>query len=121
MYLANAKSTSDVEDRGCSTTTDTGTAHPEVQRAKVRMMMRRETLKIPKLRLDLLLYTNMGAEALAKYLITTKVLAARRWELGIDNNPANQTNATGWAHSTSPSVDTMTAPAWRQGVRRKRT
>ena len=87
------------------TTTDTGTPHPEVQHAKVRMMMRRETLKIPKLRLDLLLYTNMGAEALAKYLITTKALAARRWKLSIDNNPANPTNATGWAH-------TRPAPVW---------
>ena len=34
-------------------------------------MMRRETPKIPKLRLDLLLYTKMGAETLAKYLETT--------------------------------------------------
>jgi len=39
--------------------------------------MRSETPKIPKLRLDLLLYTNMGAEALAKYLKTTKVATRR--------------------------------------------
>ena len=65
------------------------------------MMMRRETPKIPKLHLDLLLYTNMGAEALAKYLKTPKV-ATRRWKLGINDKPANATNAIGWGHSTSP-------------------
>jgi len=37
------------------------------------------TPKIPKLRLDILLYTNKGAEALAKYLRTTKV-ASRRYQ-----------------------------------------
>ena len=51
--------------------------------------MRGETPKIPKLRLDLL---NMGAEALAKYLKTTKA-ATRRWKLGINDKPANATNA----------------------------
>ena len=50
------------------------------------MMMRS---KIPKLRLDLLLYTNMGAEALPKYLKTTKV-ATRQGKLGINDKP------TGW-------------------------
>jgi hypothetical protein len=65
------------------------------------MMMRRETPKIPKLRLDLLLYTNMGAEALAKYLRTTKV-ATRRWKLGIDDKPASATNATGWGTLDQP-------------------
>ena len=48
-------------------------------------MMRRDTPKIPKLRLDLFLHTNMGAEALAKYLRTTKA-ATRRWKLSIGNN-----------------------------------
>ena len=65
------------------------------------MMMRRETPKIPKLRLDLLLYTNMGAKALAKYLQTIKV-ATRRWKLGIDNKPANATNAIGWGTHDQP-------------------
>jgi len=64
------------------------------------MMMRRETPKVPKLRLDLLLYT-MGAEALAKYLKTTKV-ATRRWKLGINDNPANATNAIGWGTLDQP-------------------
>ena len=63
------------------------------------MTMRRETPKIPKLRLDLL---NMGAEALAKYLKTTKV-ATRRWKLGI-----NERNTR---HSNSPRMDITTAPA----------
>ena len=50
------------------TTTDTGIPRPEVPTTlPSAVMMRRETPKIPKLRLDLLLYTNMGAEALAKY------------------------------------------------------
>jgi len=65
------------------------------------MVMRRETPKIPKLRLDLLLYINMGAEALAKYLRTTKV-ATRRWKLGIDNKPANPTSVTGWGTLDQP-------------------
>jgi len=64
-------------------------------------MMRRETPKIPKLRLDLLLYTNMGAEALAKYLKTTKV-ATRRWKLGINDKPTNATNAIGWGTLDQP-------------------
>jgi len=37
------------------------------------MVMRRETPRIPKLRLDLLLYTNIGAGALAKYLKTSGI------------------------------------------------
>jgi len=65
------------------------------------MVVRRETPKIPKLRLDLLLYTNMGAEALAKYLETTKV-ATRRWKLGINDKPANATNAIGWGTLDQP-------------------
>ena len=62
--------------------------------------MRRKTAKIPKLRLDLLLYTNMGAEALAKYLKTTKV--ATRRKLGINDKPANATNAIGWGTLDQP-------------------
>ena len=65
-------------------------------------MMRRETPKIPKLRLDLLLYTNMGVKALTKYLRTTKI-ATRRWKLGIDNKPANKTRCTtGWGTLGQP-------------------
>ena len=55
--------------------------------------MQRETPKTPKVRNDILYYSNMGAEALAKYL-TTKV-ATRRWKLGIDDKPTNPTSATG--------------------------
>jgi len=77
------------------------------------MMMRRETPKIPKLRLDLRLYTYIAAEALAKYLKTTK-MATRRWKLGINDKPANATHATGWCtlelpqdeHHNSPSGET---------------
>jgi len=65
------------------------------------MVVRRGTPKIPKLRLDLLLYTNMGAEALAKYLKTTK-MATRRWKLGIIDKPANATNAIGWGTLDQP-------------------
>jgi len=75
-------------------------------------MMRRETSKIPKLRLDLLLYTNMGAEALAKYLRTSKV-ATRRWKLGINDKPANATNATGWGTLGQPQDEHHNAPAGR--------
>ena len=53
--------------------------------------MRRET---PKIRLDLLLYINMGAEALANYLKTTKV--EETWYIYINDKPGNATNATGW-------------------------
>ena len=62
---------------------------------------RRETPKILKLRLDLLLYTNMGAEALTKYPKTTKV-ATRRWKLGTNDKPANATNAIGWGTLGQP-------------------
>jgi len=99
--------TSDVEDRGgsCSGATQHQTpAHLILkcqQHTKARMVMRRETPKIPKLRLDLLLYINMGAEALAKYLRTTKV-ATRRWKLGIDNKPANPTIVIGWGTLDQP-------------------
>jgi hypothetical protein len=98
--------TSNVEDRGCSCsgTPPQTPAHLILrcqQHAKARMIMRRETPRIPKLRLDLLLYTNMGAKALAKYLQTTKV-ATRRWKLGIDNKPANPTNAIGWGTLDQP-------------------
>ena len=65
------------------------------------MMMRRETPRIPKLRLDLLLYTNMGAEALAKYLRTTKV-ATRWWKLGIENKLPNSTSSIGWGTLDQP-------------------
>ena len=59
--------------------------------------MRRKTPKIPKLCLDLLLYINMGAKALTKYLRTTKI-ATRRWKLGIDNKLANKTRyTTAWS------------------------
>jgi hypothetical protein len=64
------------------------------------MVMRRDTPRIPKLSLDLLLYTNMGAEALAKYLKTTKV-ATRRWKLGIDNKP-NSGIGIGWGTLDQP-------------------
>ena len=74
---------------------------------------------IPKLRLDLLRYANMGAEALAKYLKTTKV-ATRRWKLGINDKPANAAHATDGAHSNSPRMNITTASAGRQGTRRRR-
>jgi len=44
---------------------------------------------------------EMGAKGLAKYLQTTKV-ATRRWKLGIDNKPANPTNAIGWGTLDQP-------------------
>ena len=76
-------------------------------------------LQQPKLRLDLLLYTNMGAEALAKYLKTTKV-AIRRWKLGINDKPANATNAIGWGTFDQPQMNIAPAPAGRQGTMRRR-
>ena len=64
--------------------------------------MRRETPKIPKLRLDLLLYTNIGVKALKTYLRTTKI-ATRRLKLGIDNKPANGVRCTtGWGTLVQP-------------------
>ena len=85
------------------------------QYAKARMMMRREIPKIPKLRLDLLLYTNMGTEA-PKWQPDGGNLVT----VGINDKPANTTNAIGWAHSTSPRMNITTAPAGRQGPRRRR-
>jgi len=70
-----------------------------------------DTQKIPKLRLDLLLY-NMGAETLAKYLKTTKVASTT-------NQRTHHTPLDG-AHSNSPRMDITTAPAGRQGTRRRR-
>ena len=70
---ANA-STSDtlVPSTPLSTTTGEG-AHP----------------KNPRLRLQLLLYTNMGADVLGSYLTTTRV-ATRRWKLGLDQQQTTQ-------------------------------
>jgi len=76
------------------------------------MVMRGETPIIPKPRLDLL-YANMGAEALAKYLETTKV-ATRRWKLGTDNQRTQTGVTLGGAHSTSPRMNDTTAPAGRR-------
>jgi len=89
-----------IDDRGCSCsgTPPQAPVHFILQcphHAKARMIMWRETPKIPKLRIDLPLHTNIGAEALAKYLKTTKV-ATRQWKLGNDNKPTNPTSATGW-------------------------
>ena len=47
------------------------------------------TPKIPGLRLQLLLYTNMGADALSTYLNTTHV-ATRQWKLGIERQQNTQ-------------------------------
>jgi hypothetical protein len=115
--------TSNVEDTGCSCSGSPPQTPAHLilrcpQHAKARMVMRRETCRIPNLRLDLLLYTNMGAEALAKYLKTTK-LATRRWKLGIDNKPANSDTVIGWAHSTSHRTNITMAPAGRQETRRR--
>ena len=60
---------------------------PIHQRARQRM--RTLTPKIPRLRLQLLLYTNMGADALGSYLTTTRV-ATRRWKLGLDRQQTTQ-------------------------------
>jgi hypothetical protein len=62
--------TSNVEDTGCSCSGSPPQTPAHLilrfpQHAKARMVMRRKTPRIPKLRLNLLLYTNMGAEALA--------------------------------------------------------
>jgi len=68
------------------------------------MMMQRETPKTPKPHLNLLLYTNMGAEALAKYLRTTTT-----------NQRTQQASLEG-THSTTPRMSITTAPAGRQGI-----
>jgi len=48
---------------------------------------------------------NTGtAEALAKYLKTTKV-ATRRWKLGINDKPANATNAIRWGTLDQPQYE----------------
>ena len=75
-----------------------------------RIRMRRETPKIPKLRLDLLLYTNMGAEALAKHLRTTKEPTT---------NQRTQQMPLDGAHSTSPSMNITTAPAGRHEAKKE--
>jgi len=67
--------------------------HLRPHHARARMMMRRETPKIPKLRIDLLLCTNMGVETLAEYLSTTR-LQLERWKLSIADKPASSTSAT---------------------------
>ena len=79
-------------------------------------MMRRETPKIPKLRLDLLLYTNMGAEALAKYQSGNQTVES--WH----QRQTSERNKRHWmgAHSNSPRMNITTAPAGRQGTRRRR-
>jgi len=99
-------------------TTTTDSRHPTVPTPRSTDDDAMEDTQAPKLRIDLLLYANMGAEALTKYLRTTKV-ATRRWRLGIDNKPANPTSATGHGtgHTRPARANTTTAPAGRQVVR----
>jgi len=65
--------TSHIDDMGCSCSG----APPQMpvhlilrcpHYRAARALMRRETPRIPKLRIDLLLYTNMGADAMAQYI-----------------------------------------------------
>ena len=64
------------------------------------MMMRRETPKIPKLCLDLLLYTNMEP----KHWPNIKV-ATRRWNLRINVNQQTQHRPLDGAQSNSPRMN----------------
>jgi ribonuclease HI len=99
--------TSQIEDRGCSCNgaPPQTPAHlilrcPRYKAA--RALMRQETSRIPKLRIDLLLYTNMGANAMAQYIRRTGV-ATRQWMLGT-RSPTDNTveKRVGWGTLGQP-------------------
>ncbi len=102
--------TSHVEDRGCScngappqTPVHLILRCPHYRAA--RALMRRETPRIPKLRIDLLLYTNMGADAMAQYIRRTGV-ATRRWMLGIQTPRVDTAQKRlGWGTIGQPHVE----------------
>jgi hypothetical protein len=99
--------TSQIEDRGCSC----NGAPPQTpahlilrcpRYTAARALMRQETSRIPKLRIDLLLYTNMGANAMAQYIRRTGV-ATRQWMLGT-RSPTDNTveKRVGWGTLGQP-------------------
>ena len=67
--------------------------------------MRQETSRIPKLRIDLLLYTNMGANAMAQYIRSTGV-ATRQWMLGTRSQTDNTVQKrVGWGTLGQPHTE----------------
>ena len=102
--------TSYVEDRGCScsgapaqTPVHLILRCPHYRAA--RALMRRETPRSPKLRIDLLLYNNMGADAMAQYIRRTGV-ATRRWMLGTQTARVDTAQKRlGWGMLGQPHVE----------------
>ena len=71
-----------------------------------KKMMRQRTPKPPRLRLQLLLYTNMGAEALGPYFTTTRLPPVNGDSKVKDNDPpskhAMQIRMYDWIEDTQP-------------------
>jgi len=68
--------------RSCNGVPPQTPAHRCPRYTAARALLRQETSRIPKLRIDLLLYSNMGANAMAQYIRLTEWQAIRQWMLG---------------------------------------